>query len=221
MFKVAVSAGHNPQAQGAVWEGVTEYDETVLWQEELLKAFDRVSDARPNVPMEAHSIATGKLGAKVREVNNLHCNLALEIHFNAAGRAEVRGCETLYYPGSANGLHVAKRVQLPLAKAMDTKSRGCKEGWYKMDRPGIVDFYGDEDGDEMPDYFLRKTNCTALILEPEFLSQIERIREKRVEACRVIAEEIGRLAKEEDTPLRRRRDDETAVPTGSRNPTGD
>lgn len=197
MYKVAISAGHNPGAKGAVWGDVSEYDETVLWQEQLLKAFAQVNFRNPEESqIQAIPIATGTLGAKVREINSHYVDLAVEVHFNAAGSAVVSGCETLFYPGSKTGEVAAKVVQLPLAEAMKARSRGVKPGWYRMDRPGVVDFYGDEDGDEMPDYFLKATNCTALILEPEFLSQIEKIRELRVAGCWAIAKAISRLAGE-------------------------
>ena len=171
-FRVAVSAGHYVSKQGAVFEGVTEFDETVPWQTELIGAL-RERD------IETLYIDPQGLTGKVKQINAGNCDLAIEIHFNAGGNASTKGCETLFYPGSKTGLEAARRIQLPLAKAMETKSRGCKPGWYKMDRPGVVDFYGDEDGDEMPDYFLRATNCTALILEPEFHQQIESIRRLR------------------------------------------
>jgi hypothetical protein len=73
---------------------------------------------------------------------------------------------------------------------MQAPDRGAKEGWYKMDRPGVIDFYGDEDGDEMPDYFLRKTNCPALILEPEFIQQYGHIKNSRKVGTQAIAAAI-------------------------------
>jgi hypothetical protein len=136
----------------------------------------------------------GRLPDKVRQINQADCDLAIEIHFNAAANVNAKGAETLYFPGSNKGLQAAQFIQLPMAEAMETKSRGCKPGWYRMDRPGVVDFYGDEDGDEMPDYFLRATNCTALILEPEFLSQIEYIRLRRSACCFAIAKAIMNYA---------------------------
>ena len=183
-MKVAVSAGHYEAKQGAVFNGVTEFDETVIWQSEIIVALGGLG-------IEALHIEPEGLTAKVRRINVGKCDLAIEIHFNAGGNATTKGCETLFYPGSEKGQAAAIRIQTPLAKAMKTKSRGCKPGWYRMDRPGIVDFYGDEDGDEMPDYFLRATNCTALILEPEFLQQIESIREHRAAGVFQIAKAIA------------------------------
>ena len=38
-----------------------------------------------------------------------------------------------------------------------------------MDRPGVVDYPGDVDGDENKDAFLALTNCPAVITEAYFL----------------------------------------------------
>lgn len=195
MYRVAVSAGHYAEKQGAVFEGVTEFDETVPWQFELIAALIDMS-AKRGVLAQPFHIDEGTLTEKVKQINGLNCDLAVEIHFNAGGTATTKGCETLFYPGSAAGEAAAVRIQTPLAIAMETKSRGCKPGWYRMDRPGVVDFYGDEDGDEMPDYFLRATNCTALILEPEFLQQIESIREHRAAGIFQISKAIIGLAQD-------------------------
>ena len=179
-YRVGVSAGHHPMAPGAVWQGVTEFDETQYWQEALVNQLRNMSGRRnPNIEILPEKIGWGKLPNKVREINQLECDLAIEIHFNACGDPAVSGSETLYYPGSKKGLHAGMVVQKPLAAAMENRSRGVKPGWYKMDRPGVIDFYGDEDGDEMPDYFLKATQMTALIVEPEFLSHIEYIRLRR------------------------------------------
>ena len=188
-YRVAVSAGHYPEKQGAAWEGVSEFDETIIWQRDVLAALSEMPEVFEGVLIE-----TGGLTKKVKQINAANCDLAIEIHFNAGGKPTTRGCETLFYPGSKTGELAARKFQLPLATAMLTKSRGCKPGWYKMDRPGIVDFYGDEDGDEMPDYFLRATNCTALILEPEFIQQIESIRERRADGVRSIVMSLIKLA---------------------------
>jgi hypothetical protein len=194
-YRVAISAGHHPAKQGAVWHGVTEFDETQYWQDEIIRQLETENKKRAHgVEIIPERIGWNGLTRKVREINQLECNLAIEVHFNACGDPTVRGCETLYFPGSEAGLAAGIVIQNPLAAAMQTKSRGVKPGWYRMDRPGVVDFYGDEDGDEMPDYFLRATNCTSLILEPEFLSQIEYIRLRRKAGCFAIAKAITSLA---------------------------
>lgn len=193
MYRVAISAGHHEKAQGADRKGITEFSETVPWRDQLIESIEAVAKTR-RLELEAIKIESGFLSTKVRHINQAEVDLAIEIHFNAANTDKPRGCEILYCPGSDAGMAAGIAMQLQLAKAMDTKSRGVKPGWYRMDRPGVIDFYGDEDGDEMPDYFLRKTKCVALIIEPEFLFWIERIREKREAGCFVIAKAIAGFA---------------------------
>jgi len=193
MYRVAVSAGHHASAQGADRKGVTEFMETCHWQELLMETIPAQAKARRQ-EVEVVRIDPEKLSRKVQQINQSDCDLAIEIHFNAASDDAARGCEILYYPGSDVGMDAGRKLCVQLAAAMETKSRGVKPGWYRMDRPGVIDFYGDKDGDEMPDYFLRKTNCTALIIEPEFLYHIEKIKERREAACFVIGKWIAGLA---------------------------
>lgn len=195
VFTVAISAGHYPAARGAAYNGTYEYDETVPWQLLLAEKVNEFKGGDRHLYVTGKIIGTGKLPQKVAEINAIKgCDLAIEIHFNGAADPSVSGCETLYYPGSEAGLAAAKQIQIPLYTAMRNKNRGIKEGWYKMDRPGVVDFDGDQDGDEQPDYFLAKTDCTSLILEPDFMGQIENIRAKREQACVVICDSIYALA---------------------------
>lgn len=191
VFVIGVSAGHHPQAKGATWRGVSEFDVTVPWQEELFEQI-RTFDPIDHLYLQPKLIEPKKLWHKVEQINKAKCDLAIEIHFNAG--AKTNGCETLYAPGSTNGLSWAKVINVHLHRAMGNKNRGVKEGWYRMDQPGVVDYDGDVDGDEKPDYFLAKTRMTALILEPEFMFEIENIREKMVEACTAILVGINELA---------------------------
>ena len=59
-----------------------------------------------------------------------------------------------------------------------------------MDRPGHSDYPGDLDGDEVVDYFLRKTNCPAVILEPYFIHETARIEANASIVCAVMADII-------------------------------
>jgi len=197
-FTVAVSAGHNPEAKGAKTRDpvdrnkfIAEYDETTVWQAELIKQLEGLK-TDPNLYLQPKFVQTGGLKAKVEEINAMKPDLAIEIHFNAG--AKTGGCETLYAPNSVTGLKWAKVIHTAMAIAMANKNRGVKEGWYKMDRPGIVDYDGDVDGDEKPDYFLMKTQCVALILEPEFMYKIDNIRKKPLITCVAIANAVLQIA---------------------------
>ena len=198
VFVVAISAGHNPEAQGATTrnhftngEPTSEYDVTVPWAAELLRQIAEVETVE-HLYLRGMEVKTGGLTYKVEQINKAKADLAIEIHFNAG--AKTNGVETLFAPNSKNGLNCAKIVHAQLAPIMDNKNRGIKEGWYKMDQPGVVDYQGDVDGDEKPDYFLAKTHMTALILEPEFMHSIVNAQDKMVEACAGLVVAINELA---------------------------
>lgn len=188
-YRVAISAGHYPEKQGAVWDGISEFDEAQIWQREICESLRQWAIAKA-VDVVVHETQWGGLRQKVAEINSQSCDLAIEIHFNAGGTARTSGAEILIYPNSAGGMSIARRMMKPLAEAMETKSRGIKEGWYRMDRPHVIDFEGDVMGDEVIDYFLRETNCPALILEPEFMQQIENIRRLREAGIEAIVNAI-------------------------------
>ncbi len=175
----ALSAGHHPKAKGAQYNGFNEHDEAVLWVDEL--AMQLGSDAL--------IVPTGLLREKVAFINSHNCDAAIEVHFNSAiidGKPVGRGCETLYYPKSSKGKHLAQIIQRSIAP-MYFPNRGIKEGWYRMDVPGRVDYHGDVEGDEKPDYFLAKTKCPAVIIEPDFVHNSGAIRKHRKAACEAIA----------------------------------
>ena len=62
-----------------------------------------------------------------------------------------------------------------------------------MDYPGRVDYEGDVDGDEKMDYFLRKTHCPAVIIEPEFIHLWGNIQRNRAAACVGMATALNML----------------------------
>ena len=167
---IFVSAGHHPAAPGATHERFTEYDEAIIWAEKLVELLGD----------EGMLVPTGVLQSKVDYINSrlINGDIALEIHFNAAadgdGNPVGRGSETLYYPGSAKGEALATAVQAALADVFPP-DRGVKEGWYRMDP------------NRGPDFFLKRTKCPAVILEPEFVHRNDIIIEKRDEAVEKLA----------------------------------
>jgi len=189
MKTVILSAGHYPAKTGASWDGVREHDVTSQW-------IDEIADYLALEGVNVIQIAPSGLTEKVQHVNQwskIHDCIAIELHFNSAGPTYVQGNETLYFPGSTAGKAIAERYNEEFFSRVEqyiVKDRGVKEGWYRMDRPGIIDFYGDKDGDEMPDYWLRKTNCPALILEPCFMCQLDDIDTDWVECARAIGDAI-------------------------------
>lgn len=184
MLKIALSAGHNPNAKGASnGQGFNEYDEAIKWLAKLIELFS-------NSQVQVIEVPTGSLRSKINFINKqTDLKLALEIHFNSCASIKVKGSETLYCPGSYRGKIAADIIQRAIASIMPP-NRGIKEGWYRMDRPGIKDYAGDVDGDEVIDAFLRSTRCTAVIVEPEFIQNRSVIEANRDICCEVIYEAI-------------------------------
>lgn len=178
MKRLAISAGHNPAARGACYRGICEHEVAAAWTSYIAQELPDTIDV--------FFVPTGSLSHKIDAINKARCDLAVEIHFNACGGCGAEGCETLYCPGSYSGRDAATYIQAAMAGA-GVRNRGIKEGWYKMDRPGVVDYDGDQDGDETPDYFLKSANCTALIVEPEFIDNHHEFDRIQKPMCQAIA----------------------------------
>ncbi len=168
---ILISTGHHSKRRGACFEGFCEYDEALLWSSEI--AHQLSSSICRVVP-------PGYLRNKVNYINSINdSKLAIEIHFNGAvdskGNRIGKGSETLYFPGSEKGKAAAEQIQSSISKLF-VPDRGVKEGWYRMDKSRGVD------------YFLAKTRCVAIIIEPEFIHHRELITSNRVEACKRIAD---------------------------------
>lgn len=187
-FKICVSAGHHPENPGACFADFCEHAEALKWAKAITDEINFISgdDIACIVPV-------GVLKDKVKFINDINPLLAIEIHFNSfkvwedankdglVSSGELRnaglGSETLYYPGSKKGEATARRIQSILGLICEP-NRGIKEGWYRMNK------------DNGPDYFLARTKCTSLIIEPDFIHREYEIKNTRDEACRGIAHSI-------------------------------
>lgn len=183
---IFLSPGHHPSKPGAVFNGFAEHDEAVRWVECLYAHLASGSAVKvPALP----------LTQKVPFINSrlTPASIAVEVHFNAAkiwkdenGNDKVdegemvnvgRGCETLFFPGSVEGEELAIAVQTSMAGVLPP-NRGVKEGWYRMDPK-----FG-------PDYFLEKTKCPSIIIEPEFIHRKELIQTNMERCCAVISDAL-------------------------------
>lgn len=91
------------------------------------------------------------LREKVRIINSIRPDLAIENHLNACEDKEVFGCETLYFQDSIRGQRLADMIQTQLLTIREIKKdRGIKE------RNDLI--------------LLSGTTCPAIITEPLFLS---------------------------------------------------
>lgn len=188
---VFVSAGHNPIQVGAVYtvpntnKIITEYSLTKLYA-------DAIESALVAVGIKVNKVPTGSLTSKINHINKyaVKGDIAIEVHFNSDPGLKGVGCETLYCPGSVNGKATATRIQANIIKAIrtDITDRGIKEGWYRMDVPGRVDFPGDKNGDEVPDAFLANTKCVGIIVEPFFMKEFEKAKLYQTIVARAIAQ---------------------------------
>lgn len=180
---IGLSVAHYRRSPGASFYGFNEFNESRVWTLLVKQALESLGHPAVEVP-------TGDLYSKVSWINKNKINVVLEIHFNSSSNPSVQGCETLYCPGSKKGKRLAELVHSSFAPFMGNKNRGIKEGWYRMDSPGVKDYAEDVEGDEVIDYFLKKTGCPAIILEPEFIAQIGNICDRRFVACTKIAQGV-------------------------------
>jgi N-acetylmuramoyl-L-alanine amidase len=161
---IGLSIAHHSKAVGASYKGFSEHYESQVWIDLIHRILDQKG-------YESYIVPTGLLREKVRLLNLQELNVSLELHFNGSFNPFIQGCETLYCPGSYEGQILAGYVQNDLSLVMDTRDRGTKEGWYRMRVGG------------KKDYFLQYTNHPAIIIEPNFISQIQNITTHRKMAC--------------------------------------
>ena len=161
---IIIFAGHHLASPGASYNGFAEHDEAVRWIELIDSYLDDVVITGP----------IGTLSVKINYVNKRNPHLAMDLHFNSDDRRIGSGSETLYCPGSVKGENVATIVQSRLG-AVCAPDHGAKEGWYRADPK-----FG-------PDWFLVRTNCPAIIIEPDFIHRRDEIQNTRGDACIAIA----------------------------------
>ena len=148
-MKFALSIAHNTLEPGACSDaGVCENALSAGWTHACALYLRRMGH-------EVLVISRDSLEDKVDAVNEYDPDAALEIHFNSNINAS--GAETLFYPGSSSGRVLAGVVQSALVSRLQRFDRGVKEGWYQANPA------------KGPLYFLKKTGCPSVIIEPEFI----------------------------------------------------
>jgi len=190
MTLILLSVGHHPQAKGASSGDFNEHDEAKIWVQRLHEILGE--DISMIVPPMT-------LPYKVQFINSQPATIAIEIHFNSFKKwidldkdgvvdanemiAMGKGSETLYFPSSQRGKKHALIMQEALS-AVFKPDRGVKEGWYQMNpKKGV-------------DYFLNKTKCPALIIEPDFIHRKSVIIKNREDGCKAIANALRKIIKE-------------------------
>lgn len=199
MKRIVLTAGHDPAARGAAFPSAgvpvfVEHEEAIVWVARIASEFTRLGGDALVLP----SNNLEQLVKTIHWINGLNprAEAAVEIHFNDArtadGRQVGRGCETLIAPKSVVGKRVGDAIQAVLAQHFQP-DRGCHDGWLRGDRPGVVDYPGDHDGDERLAGYLIETNCPAVIVEPDFVVNHVRIRAHRDACCIGIARALRAL----------------------------
>lgn len=172
MARVFVAAGHHAEAPGAKCGTFNEYDEAILWVPEIVKRLN-----------SGVAVPDGTLKSKINYINERLTNgdIAVEVHFNSCvvdGCHVGDGCVSLHYPSSVKGKALARSCQLAMRKSFQP-DRGIKEGWYRGNPDRGVYF------------FLAKTRCPAVIIEPQFVHHCDEIRQKREQCCADLAEVLN------------------------------
>ena len=166
---IYISVGHYEEKPGACFNGFCEFNEAKEWVKLIIERMHKDNALR---------VPTGTLKQKVDFINQRSPIAAVEVHFNSMlSGTNASGSETLYHPHSKGGKQLAIEVQLAMHKA-GLRDRGVKEGYYRADKTKGVDF------------FLDKTNCPAIIIEPEFIFNKDTILMYREKACTNIAETL-------------------------------
>lgn len=148
MADAAIVIGHHHDAQGATLElggeSVTEWEvwkdfgrelALTLWQKGVATDVVRRPNPKPD-------------RALGNRVNQTAADVAIELHFNAAGAEEARGTKMLHWPNSKGGKRLASILQRTTLEQLGLPDRG-------------TDGRGDLG-------FLRHTSMPSVIAEPAF-----------------------------------------------------
>jgi len=183
---ILISAGHHQTKVGACFKDFCEFDEASRWAKLI---FENIGEEK------AMLVPFGVLKSKVAFINERAINsIAVEIHFNSAkvwedlnkdgivDEGEMknvgRGALTLHYPKSKKGIELATDIQKTIEPFYGTHWNGVMEGYYRMNKKFGID------------YFLAKTHCPSVIIEPEFIHHKDLIQEHREVACFNIAQAL-------------------------------
>ena len=148
-MKICINAGHcygvDPGAIGQ--KGTQEAYITKLIASHVKKYLS----GRKGV--EVVSVSDARLAKVCRVSNENKCDYFISIHCNAAENKTARGTETFYFKGSRKGKKLAKEINDEIVATLGTRDRGIKEN----------DYF----------YVLKHTNAPAVLVECEFISNLQ------------------------------------------------
>lgn len=129
-MNIAISAGHYPEKPGTQHNGLSEHEEAykiaLCMEAELIQSGHQFNLIPPE-----------HLDSKVRNVNVLKCDLAVEVHLNAAPThltGQITGFEILHYPGSQDGKALGQFLINNMRLVLPFRDRGNKglDGYQKF-----------------------------------------------------------------------------------------
>lgn len=151
-YKVILVSGHDYRCPGAKAGKFIEHFEVKKINalvESALPENIRLLHLTSDIVNIKKNCQSESLKWKVKIINKLKPDFAIETHLNSYFDPEVDGCETLYYP-TKNNKELATILQKALVSSISNKDRGVKP------RKDL--------------YFLKRTKCPAFIIEPLFIS---------------------------------------------------
>ena len=127
VWKVCIDPGHGGADPGAVgYNGDAYPNEEDINLDIALKLKALLEAKNIEVIMTRTTDTDVTLQQRCDIANNNNCDIFVSIHCNSHKDESAHGTETLHYPGSVNGLDLAKRVQSELVKQIGLTDRGTK-----------------------------------------------------------------------------------------------
>lgn len=173
MKKIGIVVGHDPHAQGARNEKITEFDFNNSLAPLIAKHLIVVGDFTPMVIYRSDGLS--KLP---NQINDLNMDLIISLHCNAFNK-NVAGSEVLYATTSKNGAILADILQKQIVSVLKNRDRGVKPTAANQNG-GVI---------------LHRTKPVAVLIEPFFIDNIreyENAESKKDQLALAIAEGVKR-----------------------------
>jgi len=149
-MKIALSIAHEPNSVGAKRGVFTEYGMSCHVTGILAERLQRRGH-------EVYIIGSGTLSWKTNRINDLNCDVGVEIHFNSSIHPTTKGAMCLH-AGSKQGEKLAEIIGRRISEVLGVGDLKPKLGKYQLDPKNKLL------------YILRKTNCPFVVVEPCYLS---------------------------------------------------
>ena len=147
-MNVAINAGHFPTLDSGAC------GQTGLQEADVVKNISMiVSSILQSVGYTTLFIQENELQDICDLSNNFNADIFVSIHCNGAENTEARGTETFFFDGNTAGTVLARCIQTQIIDSLQTIDRNIKDGSHL--------------------YVIKHTNCTAVLVETAFISNME------------------------------------------------